>query len=47
MTSSARARIDGGTIRPSAVAVLDYQLEGRRLLDRQIGRLAALEDRSA
>ena len=48
ITSSARARIDGGTVRPSAFAVLRLidQLECRRLLNRQIGGLGALEDLS-
>ena len=48
ITSSARARSDCGTVRPSALAVfrLIDQLEFGRLLDRQIGRLGALEDLS-
>jgi hypothetical protein len=45
MTSSARPRIDCGTVRPSALALeIDYQLELRRLLDWQIGGLGAFED---
>jgi hypothetical protein len=43
--SSARARIDWGTVRPSALAVLlmvDDKLKFGRLLDRQIGGLGAL-----
>jgi hypothetical protein len=43
ITSVARISIDCGTVRPSASAVLRLmtQLEGRRLLDRQIGGLGA------
>ena len=46
ITSSARARIDGGTVRPSIFAVFgfDDQLELRRLLDREIGRFGAPQD---
>ena len=46
ITSSARASSDGGTSRPSALAVLrliDQLVLGRRL-HRQVGRLLALED---
>ena len=46
ITSSARASSDGGTLRPSALAVLrliDQLVLGRRL-HRQVGRLLALED---
>ena len=46
ITSSARASSDGGTVRPSALAVLrliDQLVLGRRL-HRQVGRLLALED---
>jgi hypothetical protein len=44
MTSSARARIEGGTVRPSAFAVLRLTiLVPRRLLDRKIGGVGALE----
>ena len=48
MTSSARARTDGGTVRPERACGLeiDNQLEGRRLLDRQIGRLGTLQNLS-
>ena len=46
ITSSARASSVGGTVRPSALAVLrliDQLVLGRRL-HRQVGRLLALED---
>jgi len=41
MTSSTRARIDGGIV---GGVEIDDQLEVRRLLDRQIGQLLALEN---
>ena len=46
ITSSARASSEGGTVRPSALAVfmIDHQLKFGRLLYRQIGRLGAFED---
>jgi len=46
MTSSARARIDGGDRQPERLGGLeiDDQLERRWLLDRQIGGLGALEN---
>ena len=46
MTSSARARIDGGTVRPSALAGLevDDQFEPGRLLDRRLGGFGSFED---
>jgi hypothetical protein len=46
MTSSARTRIDGGTVRPSALAVLRFTTSSNfgRLLDGQIGRLGALKN---
>ena len=46
ITSSARASSVGGTSRPSALAVfrLIAELELGRLLDRQVGRLGALQD---
>ena len=45
ITSSARASSDGGTSRPSALAVLRLidELEFHRLLHRQVGRFLALE----
>ena len=46
ITSSARASTDGGTVRPSALAVLRLITSlvlGRRL-HRQVGRLLAFED---
>ena len=48
MTSSARARIEGGIVEAERLGGLevDDQLELGRLLDRQIGRLGALEDLS-
>jgi hypothetical protein len=46
ITSSARARIEGGIVIPSVVAVfrLTIRINFGRLLDGQIGRLGALED---
>ena len=45
MTSSARARIAGGIVRPSALGLeIDDQLECGRLLDRQTGGFGTLED---
>jgi hypothetical protein len=46
ITSSARARIEGGIVIPSVVAVfrLTIRISFGRLLDGQIGRLGALED---
>src|SRR5437762_5528192 len=46
MTSSARTRIDSGTVRQSALAVLRLmtRLEPGRPLDRQIGRFRAFQD---
>src|SRR6516165_8162588 len=46
ITSSAMASSDGGTVMPSilAVSALMNQLELRRLHDRQVRRLCALED---
>ena len=48
MTSSARARIDVGTIQAERLAGLQIgdQLEGGRLLHRQVGGLGALKDPS-
>jgi hypothetical protein len=46
-TSSARERIDGGTVGPSALAVLRLTTSSKMgLLDQQIGGLGALEDLS-
>src|SRR2546429_4694182 len=51
ITSSARTSNEGGTMRPSALAVfilitsyIDHQFEFGRLLYREIGRLGAFED---
>ena len=46
ITSSARARINGGIVRPSARAVfsVDDQFEPARLLDREVGGLGSLQD---
>ena len=48
MTSSARARIDYGTVRPNALAVLRLITRSNVVgcCDRQIGGLGALEDLS-
>jgi hypothetical protein len=44
--SQGRARIEGGTVSPSAFAVLRFPLECGWLLDWQISRLCALQDTS-
>jgi len=46
ITSSARCSSDCGTVRRAPGLQVDDQLEDRRLLDRQIGGLGALQDLS-
>jgi hypothetical protein len=47
ITSSARARIDVGIVSPRLGGLeIDDELECRRLLDRQVGRLGAVQDLS-
>jgi hypothetical protein len=41
ITSSARARINGGIVRPSAL--VDDEIECGRLLNRKISRLSSLQ----